>query len=171
VHDAITTCKDNDGICPSTCNYKNDDDCPDETKDCKEDLSCFSDALGDCLLATGTLAADNSTSDVEMEITTSMEIRGDTSNDRCKVRFKTEDVKMSFTDDHRAELEDDGYTDDEIDNMEDDAQDVASDVEGNTWTCNFEDTDDLVDILNDWDDGDYDIGDFEDFDCTGDYFS
>ncbi|MBT7928316.1 hypothetical protein HN682_00165, partial [Candidatus Peregrinibacteria bacterium] len=55
---------------------------------------------------------------------------------------------------------------------EEDAQDDAESVEGDDWKCDFPDTGDLEDILEDWEDGDYELEDLDDsdYDCDGDGF-
>lgn len=171
VHDLVTECLDGDGVCPDGCNYRSDEDCEEAKIICKNDnLTCFYDALDDCIEAEVTISSDNSTNDVDMEIKTKITIKRLNSRDECEVALRTQNVDMSFTDDYIAELEDDGLTDAEIQEKEDAAIDKATEVEGYDSACKFDDTDDMVDILNNWEDGDYSIKDFEDY-CTGDYFN
>ncbi len=167
LHMEISDCIDEDFYCPEGCNYKNDEDCSEDEIECTT-LACFKDALEDCVYADFTWAVD--TEDSENKITTTNYLRiKDEEDDECEVFIRTEEVKLRFTGDYKDELEDDGYSDDEIDDMEEDAEDDAKDVEDYTLTCFFEDTDEFADILDDWDDGEYDIDDIESY-CEGDYF-
>lgn len=168
----ITECEGGDDFCPEDCNYRNDYDCEEEFIECEDDdLDCFTDAMDECLMAelTWTIVYDNDTAEIETE--TYMKIE-DEEDDKCEVFFRIEDVKLKFTNDYKDDLEDDpyNYTEEEIDDLEDDAEDEANNVEGDYGTCYFEDYDEVVDILNDWEDGDYSIDDFDDYDCDGDYF-
>ena len=169
----IIECEDGDDYCPEECNYKNDDDCEEKEIECgDDDLDCFNDALEECLLADLTLTVhDDNNESVDKEITTYFRIEEE-DDDKCEVFFRTEKIDIEFTDDYIDELQDDpyNYTEEEIEDLEDDAQDDADELEGNDWTCHFEDYDNLVDILNDWEDGDYAISDFESYECEGDYF-
>ena len=102
-----------------------------------------------------------------------VEVEGENDDEECEVFFRTEDIDLDFTDDYKEELQDDpyNYTVSEVNELEDTAQDEAEELEGYEWRCYFEDSDDLIDILNDWEDGDYAISDFDGYDCEGDYFN
>jgi hypothetical protein len=170
IHDLITKCTDNDNFCPPDCTYTDDDDCSRVTTCDADDLDCFLEELTDCDEASLLLTVDNNTANIDMEITTKIVIAGETTHHECEVSFTTKNIDLAFTNHYKNELADDDYTDDEIDELESVAQDTASEVEGYDWKCTFDDTDDLANILNDWDDGDYSLQDFNDADCEGDYF-
>ena len=151
-------------------NYESDDladlDC--EKEQCKEgDLDCFIDALEECDENAISFEFEWEDDEEQWQITTSVSIE-DEGDGVCEIDFETDDIKVRLTDDFIEELEDDDYDDDEIDEIEEERQDDAEDLEGDEWTCFFEDTDDLIDILKDWEDGEYDLDDFNGFDCSGD---
>ena len=169
----ITTCRDGDGFCPEDCNYKDDDDCEIEKIECDDDdIDCFNDALDDCLIAELEWTVESNNDTVDMEITTFMSIEGENNDNECEVFFKTKKVELEFTSDYIDELQGNSYnyTEEEVEDLESEAQDDADDVEGYDWTCYFDDCDDLISLLHSWEIGDYDITDFESYDCEGDYF-
>ncbi|MBW3018593.1 hypothetical protein KY329_00200 [Candidatus Woesearchaeota archaeon] len=167
----ITKCIDNDDYCPDDCTYSDDNDCEETVTDC-DDIDCFYDALDDdCHLAELTWTTEDYNSTHEVDITTYMEIIKKTTEDECKVYFKTKDLELAFTADYIDDLKDDfNYTTAEVQELEDDAQDDADYVVGYDWTCYFDNTNDLKAVLNDWEDGDYGFTEFENYDCDGDYF-
>lgn len=167
----IVDCIDDDDYCPDGCDYTNDDDCEKNTTECDDDdIDCFYDAIEDCKLAELTWTVqDETNSSLEKEIRTYMLIEGKDDDDKCEIYFKTRDVELAFTSDYKDELEALNYTSTEIDDMESDAEDEAKEVENNDFLCKFEDYADAIDILNEWEDGDYTISMFEDY-CEGDYF-
>ncbi|MBT3406259.1 hypothetical protein HN419_03760 [Candidatus Woesearchaeota archaeon] len=146
--------------------------CEESTVDCDEDLQCFLDELADCDPAELIFKVEWDNNTVDMEITTEIIIEKETSNDDCRVSFETTRVALDFKNSYIDDLEDDGYSDNEIDDLEEDAQDDAESVEGDDWKCDFPDTGDLEDILEDWEDGDYELEDLDDsdYDCDGDGF-
>ncbi len=173
MHEAVSTCTYNDGVCPRLCNYENDNDCKREVIECQEDdLECFTSALDDCATAEVTWTVQYENRTVEMDITTYMSVEEKHDDGECEIFFRTKKVELQFTDDYREELHDDyKYTYSKIDDLEDDAQDAADDVEGYVWRCYFKNYSRPVSILNNWADGDYDIEDFDREECSGDYFS
>lgn len=168
----IIHCIDDDNFCPKDCNFNNDNDC--KILNCEDDVDCFNEQLDNCSFAEMTMKEFNRSDNIDMEITTYIKIVEKDDDDVCEVFFRTEDIKFEFTNRYKNDLQDDpyNYTESEVDDLEDDAKDDANDVEGNEWRCFFEaeEYDDIEDILDDWDDGYYDVMDFVDYDCDGDYF-
>jgi hypothetical protein len=169
-HTTITDCVDHDNYCPPLCTYKDDTDCTEEDIFCKNDnLACFTDAATDCIMSRINVTSDNSTDDVFMNITTFVQVKEE-DNGICIVGFKIRTIDFEFTDDYRQALEDDNLTNAQIDNKENDAADKVTSIEGDTWTCDFEDTNDLVNVLNHWKKHEYYLSDLNSYDCTGDHF-
>lgn len=52
-NELITECKDNDGYCPSACDYDNDNDCP-EPDECLKDSDCNDDDISTKDICSGT---------------------------------------------------------------------------------------------------------------------
>ncbi|MFC1768363.1 hypothetical protein ACFLZX_01240 [Nanoarchaeota archaeon] len=174
-HTGVEECKDDDGFCPSDCNYVNDDDCPKTTIDCGKNIQdleedddmpkfeCFVEASEVCAKATLTNTVIEEEDGIITEKKYSMEIKG---NDTIYCAFEHEiiNVKLEFSDDLIQEKLDNGSTQAEIDQEEADMEEDAQAVEGDEVSCNFE-YDDLEDLLNDWMNGRYEDDDLDIDEC------
>ncbi|MBD3312963.1 hypothetical protein GF345_00815 [Candidatus Woesearchaeota archaeon] len=175
IHFSITDCNDDDGYCPSDCDYTEDNDCESNVLDCGTDEDCFIDALSNCTLAQLTLDMDVDNSTAEMDIIVLAEIlEWDDSNEICEIAFEFDSIVLEYTDSYRNTLGDDPYnhTEDEIDDLEEDDNDDLDDKEGDAGECDIDesDLDDVQDIIDDWERDDFDVEDFDSYDCSGDFF-
>lgn len=173
IHITIRTCKDNDGYCPDDCDYTDDNDCESDIEDCGTRTSCFQDALDDCTLAKVSLKMDVDDDDLKRDITILMEITGyDDDEETCAVDFEFDDIDVEFTSEYRAELIAGGDTEDDVDDREENENDDYDDYEGDSGDCNFadDDIDGAKAVLEDWIDDDFDVDDFNSYDCDGNFF-
>ena len=150
------TCK-NAGTTSAQCLHEN-------TGDCGASLSCFTDFLEDCKESKVTLGLKSEDSKWEWDYGLSLEILGE-EDDGCKIIMKMVNISVDMTNDYEDQLDEEGKTNDEIDQILEDKEDEAADYEGDKKTCyiDMDRLDDVTDTLTSWkDDDEFTV---DEFDC------
>ncbi|MBW2984508.1 hypothetical protein KY361_05305 [Candidatus Woesearchaeota archaeon] len=164
----ITYCKDNDGYCPESCDYSDDNDCEKERVECSG-INCFiEEAEDDCNPANLTYAFTTERDGIIYDTEAYYELRG-LEGDDCLFYTFYLDVDLTYSDDLIQTKLAQNMTQQEIDNEIDDLEDdYEDDYEDKDKLCEYP-IDDLVDVLRDMRDDDYMVPDDEedDYDCTG----
>jgi predicted small secreted protein len=173
VHTNITECEDNDGFCPEGCEYDDDNDCETGIEDCGTSITCFEDALDACEPASLSFDMDVDDDERKQDISISLEILSwDDEEELCNVSFEFDTIDIEYTDDYIEELLNDSNTEDEIDDLLADENDDADDIEGDSGECSLEEGEmtNVKTILSNWKADDFDVDDFNSYDCDGDFF-
>ncbi|MBW2980244.1 hypothetical protein KY360_02410 [Candidatus Woesearchaeota archaeon] len=164
----ITGCKNNDGYCPDSCEYDEDNDCEQEMVECTG-INCFIDeAEDDCSPANLTYTFSTEDDGIIYDTEAYYELRG-LEGDDCLFYTLYLDVDLTYTDDLIQEKLAQNMTqqeiDDEVDQLEDDYED---DYEDKDKLCEYP-INQLVDVLRDMRDDDYMVPAYEEdnYDCTG----
>ena len=140
-----------------------------EMTDCGTDFECFIDAAEGCspskVTNTISMTAEGMTeTDAEY-----YEIRGEEVG-KCVFYIRTESIDVTFSDDLKQEMLNEGYTEEDIVAEENTINDEANNFEGDDGECRF-DTEDLVEMLKKWAQGNVEQSDFDSATCNGPYFS
>ena len=167
----ITECDDNDGFCPTSCDYSDDDDCERAVVECSG-INCFIDEVeDDCNPANLTYEFSTEEDGIIYDTEAYYELRG-MEGDYCLFYTLYLDVDLDYTDDmiqtKLAQNMTQQEIDNEIDDLEDDYEDDYKDLDK---LCEYP-IDDLEDVLRDMKDDDYMVPDDEDddYDCTGSFY-
>jgi hypothetical protein len=132
-------------------------------KDCGEDMQCFIEAGENCKPAKMVFPVEFEMMGVIITTTTYQEIIGPV-DDLCEVKFRTEEVKVEYTDEAIDQMLGMGLTQEQIDEQIAATQEQVSSQEGLDEICRV-DTDQLTAVMEQWSSGTFSTDDWEGMDC------
>lgn len=135
----------------------------------EENYNCFIDAARSCTKSKFSLTTNINWFGVEQTSTNYYEIKGMQSNS-CLFYIKSESADLSYNDATVQSFLGNGMSQEEINQQEQELRNVLKTVEGKDGTCRYDSTNQLVELLNGWKQGDFSTEDFDNADCSGRYF-
>lgn len=136
--------------------------------DCETDLGCFYNSLSSCQESSLDYSQSLDMMGAEMSSTLHLEVLGPL-NDACRFSVVTDEVKVSFSDEAVQQLLDAGQSGEEIE-----AQRLA--MEQSQASASFDEIcsgnpEDLTQVLQRWEQGQFSMADWDPFSCEGKIFS
>lgn len=160
----IEKCEHHDGECPSHCTTESDTDCvAGDLDDCSKDYDCFIEASLDCSPAKKINILSEINSGVNTTTETYSEIRGNHSG-QCVYYEEIIKINLTYTEESRTELLNQGFTEEEIDSMEAENNEAAGNSIGAKFVCLYEHNE-LSSLLENWKDGNFSIEIQDEGDC------
>ncbi|NQU78423.1 hypothetical protein HQ545_01510 [Candidatus Woesearchaeota archaeon] len=136
-------------------------------QDCR-DMDCMIDAAGGCSAARGSHTAVLDDGEVVETTDYIIDIIGSASQG-CEFQLTIDEIELEYTNSAVSEMLADGMTQAEIDSDENIMNADMDEFEGDEGRCYFE-TDDLVNLLETWEDSELEMSAWDVADCDGEYF-